>query len=601
MRQLGRNVWCSQARQHSAWRCQAVPLERLRGSFVHSFADETSSDKAASCALKAAFVSFPPRRRRGKMRKVGSGKSPESRVAVAFPMLSLSACRPLSLGSSYSVSALPRSCLCLLLFLVTVLLLCSSWTLTRLLPAQLSPQNLAAAPHEETAPENALDSPERPGRTYAPAGVSGELSSGAEAASEALRSANAREGSRELISRGDTELRLHPDRLRGRGGTFSPDRTAVRDARQDRGIPRGGGVGGLEQGGKKEQADRDVCGQSETHPCSVVFIADLDVGSRVDSAAEGGKPGELLFKSYALKGQLYRHPRGGRAEARRAEARSATAEGVESADFHFRFSPDEVDVLYGSHNVGGRGMELSELVMFNEELLTFDDRTGIVYRFHWREKRLVPKWLLVEGDGQSSDKGMKIEWATVKGQHLYVGSFGKEYTDNNGNILHRHNFWVAIIDGQGRIKRENWEGIYESMKKALGIQYPGYIIHEAINWSDKLNRWVVLPRRVSREPYDDVKDERRGSNKLLLCSEDFSNIDVVDIETPLPVDPRKGFSSFKFVPGTGDKVILAVKSLEDSTQNLQQSFLTIFDISGRVLLPDTPFPHASKYEGVAFV
>ncbi|KEP63624.1 UNVERIFIED_CONTAM: apyrase [Hammondia hammondi] len=600
MRQLGGNVWCSQARQHSAWRCQAIPLGGVRGSFVYPFADETSSREAASRALKAAFVSFPPRHRRGKMRKVGPGKSPESRVAVAFPMLSLSACRPLSLGSSYSVSALPRSCLCLLLFLVTLLLFCSSWTLTRLLPAQLSAPNDAAAPRETPTPENALDGPERPGGTYAPAGVSGGLSGGAEAASEAQRSsANAREGSRELISRGDTELRLHPDRLRGRGGTFSTDRSAVRDARQDRGIPRGGAAGGLQQGGN-EHIDRDVCGQSETHPCSVVFIADLDVGSRVDSA-EGGKPGELLFKSYALKGQLYRHPRGGRAEARRAEARSSPAEGAESTDFHFRFSPDEVDVLYGSHNVGGRGMELSELVVFNGELLTFDDRTGIVYRFNWREKRLVPKWLLVEGDGQSSDKGMKIEWATVKGQQLYVGSFGKEYTDNKGNILHRHNFWVAIIDGEGRIKRENWEGIYEAMKKALGIQYPGYIIHEAVNWSDKLNRWVVLPRRVSREPYDDVKDERRGSNKLLLCSEDFSNIDIVDIETPHPVDPRKGFSSFKFVPGTGDKVILAVKSLEDSTQNLQQSFLTIFDVSGRVLLPDTPFPHESKYEGVAFV
>ncbi|PFH34080.1 apyrase [Besnoitia besnoiti] len=353
-----------------------------------------------------------------------------------------------------------------------------------------------------------------------------------------------------------------------------------------------------------------VCGASAATPCSVIFMADLDVESRVEAADGEGlaRPGELLFKSYALRAELYRHPpipaaasgeSDGAPAAPAAEARRT--EEVSQAPFHFAFDARGHDVLYGRHNEGGRGLELSELVAFNGELLTFDDRTGIVYSFRPSERSLIAKWLLVEGDGRSSAKGMKIEWATVKGNQLFVGSFGKEYTDNHGNILHRHNTWVVIIDERGGISRQNWDDHYQAMKKALGVTYSGYVIHEAINWSDALNRWVVLPRRVSHEQYHEVQDEHRGSNKLLLCSDDFSEIDVVDIQTPPPLDPRKGFSSFKFVPGTGDKVILAVKSLEDSVEHLQKSFVTIFDITGKVLLPDLPFPHDSKYEGVAFL
>ncbi|CBZ55061.1 putative apyrase [Neospora caninum Liverpool] len=534
--------------------------------------------------------------------------SPRVFPLSCFLMLSLSSYRPASLLPTSLFSALPsRPFLCLLI-VVILLLLSSSWTLTRL--AQPSVQNDAAVPPRGQffAPEGATQRPreavrERTEREKARDGPTPErrhsLPDGAEAQNGgAGRLGDPRvpegrpEGSRELISRGETSLKLHADRLRGRGAAFPPgngERKHGRDARDARLAPEGpnDGARGRESRGRPTDfvTVPGTCGSAE-RPCAVVFIADLDVQSRVDAS---GKSGELLFKSYAIKGQLYR--RGGGASARQAasslnssRAGSAETDWSGETEFDFAFSPDGFDVLYGSHNVGGRGMELSELVVFNGELLTFDDRTGIIYRFNLKNNHLVPKWLLVEGDGVSSDKGMKIEWATVKHEKLYPGSHaclspGPPFLpDNSGNVLHRHNTWVVIIDGEGRISREDWAGVYELMKK-----------------------WVVLPRRVSEEPYDDVKDERRGSNKLLLCSEDFTNIDVVDIQTPPPIDPRKGFSSFKFVPGTGDKVILAVKSLEDSSQDVQQSFVTIFDITGRVLLPDIPFPHESKYEGVAFV
>lgn len=44
-------------------------------------------------------------------------------------------------------------------------------------------------------------------------------------------------------------------------------------------------------------------------------------------------------------------------------------------------------------------MELSELVVFDGRLLTFDDRTGIVYEIV-NEQKMVPWVLLVDGDGR---------------------------------------------------------------------------------------------------------------------------------------------------------------------------------------------------------
>lgn len=44
-----------------------------------------------------------------------------------------------------------------------------------------------------------------------------------------------------------------------------------------------------------------------------------------------------------------------------------------------------------------RGMELSELVVFNGKLLTFDDRTGMVFEII--NDKAIPWLLLLDGDG----------------------------------------------------------------------------------------------------------------------------------------------------------------------------------------------------------
>ena len=68
-----------------------------------------------------------------------------------------------------------------------------------------------------------------------------------------------------------------------------------------------------------------------------------------------------------------------------------------------------------------------------------------------------------------------------------------------------------------------------------------------------------------------------------------------------PIIPTHGFSSFKFIPGTDDSWIVALKSEEDSAANRTNTFITVFSIDGQVALPETPLEGHMKFEGIEFV
>eukprot|EP00116_Pleurobrachia_bachei_P000746 sb/3461008/ len=205
---------------------------------------------------------------------------------------------------------------------------------------------------------------------------------------------------------------------------------------------------------------------------------------------------------------------------------------------------------------GGRGMELSELVKFNNELLSVDDRTGIVYAIE--NNMVVPKHILVDGNGHSK-KGFKGEWMTVKDHYLYVGGFGKPWTSKTGEIINYDPMWVKKISPEGAIEHRYWKRRYESLMKAAGVWYPGYIYYEAVCWSDVHEKWFFLPRRLSKEAYNEKDDERMGANVLLMADELFEKIEVVHVVSQTPTH---GFSSFKFLPYSNDNIIVALLSEE---------------------------------------
>ncbi|XP_073995801.1 apyrase-like isoform X2 [Rhodnius prolixus] len=232
--------------------------------------------------------------------------------------------------------------------------------------------------------------------------------------------------------------------------------------------------------------------------------------------------------------------------------------------------------LKSKYSYSGRGMELSELVTFNGKLFSPDDRTGIVYLIE--NGNFYPWVMLLDGPG-NINKGFKSEWATVKDEHLYVGSSGMEWV-TNGTIDNYNAMWVKRVNRYGNKTNINWQNNYEALRKKLKVTYPGYMWHEAVVWSDIHKKWFFLPRKMSRKAYDSKKDEKKGTNKLLITS-DFKDIKVIIVGEK---NPEHGFSSFKFIPNTEDKVIVALKSVE--VGNLAETYILAFTIDGKTLLDE---------------
>lgn len=174
----------------------------------------------------------------------------------------------------------------------------------------------------------------------------------------------------------------------------------------------------------------------------------------------------------------------------------------ESGRYSVKFDPHRT--LVSQHNEAGRGMELSELTVYKNRLLSFDDRTGTVFEIlsthDGKDSYVVPRFVITEGDGDT-DKGMKWEWATVKDNELVMGSMGKEFTRPDGSIDNTNNMWVDMLNDRGELRRENWEDKFNFVRSMVGASPPGYIIMEAILWSDYLKKWVSVISAKARCMY----------------------------------------------------------------------------------------------------
>jgi len=183
---------------------------------------------------------------------------------------------------------------------------------------------------------------------------------------------------------------------------------------------------------------------------------------------------------------------------------------------------------------------------------------------------------------------------------MYVGGHGLLKGKKEDDM------WVKKVTKDGVVTHHSWKKHYLDIAKKLNVTAPGYVTHEAVEWSDEKNKWFFLPRKLSHEAYDrddPTHDETEsGTNKLISASDDFSDINVVDVGT---VEPTRGFASFKFVPGTDDNVAMALKSVEMGGYNGKdetvQTYVTFFEVdTGKVLMDDQLIEN-QKYEGLVFV
>ena len=309
----------------------------------------------------------------------------------------------------------------------------------------------------------------------------------------------------------------------------------------------------------------------------IAVVADLDKKSR--SLAKSN-----TYLSYILNGQLVFDPH--------------------THNVEVEFEPNEIE-LSSQFSSGGRGMELSELVVFNGKLYTCDDRTGIVFEI--RDSLMLPWIILPNGNGHSTGKGFKCEWMTVKDDHLYVGSLGKEWTSPNGDKIFNYDpQYVKKISAFGHVEHLDWRLRYIELRRAAGIEAPGYLVHEAAVWSMEKKQWYFLPRRASHQPYDDSLDEQRGTNIFLIADDNFTMVNKNHSIGPLI--KTHGFSSMKLLPlpeeiklsPSGTEIVIAIKSEEDD--NTVATYLMVFRLpDGHLLLPEMKISTKHKYEGIEFV
>nr|QHO60714.1 salivary apyrase [Sergentomyia schwetzi] len=242
---------------------------------------------------------------------------------------------------------------------------------------------------------------------------------------------------------------------------------------------------------------------------------------------------------------------------------------------------------------GGRGAELSELVKFNNKYYTVCDKTGIVFELD-NYGYLIPWAILATGNG-NQERGFKAEWATVKDNKLYVGSTSIEFRDPKKGV-NADSSWVKVIDDKNVVTHKSWKVYYDKVRKAMKIPDTGYIWHESVIWSEKNRQWVMVPRKCTKEPFSEETNEKIGCNKIILADENFNNIKIVKIKDQ-PLHPAAGFSSSKFLPGSDDKIIVALRTVENDRET--PTYVLIFDLEGNVLMKERKI-ESRKFESIEF-
>lgn len=185
----------------------------------------------------------------------------------------------------------------------------------------------------------------------------------------------------------------------------------------------------------------------------------------------------------------------------------------------------------------------------------------------------------------------------MKEDYLYVGSMGKEWTTSSGEFENFFPMYVKMVSTSGEVRHINWVDNFKAIRGSMGINWPGYMIHESGVFSEITRKWYFLPRRCSKERYNETKDESMGCNVLIECDENFHQIKLTEVG-PLTF-PTRGFSSFKFIPGTEDKTIIALKSEEFNGKT--STYYTVLSVDGKIIVGDTKIDTDLKYEGIEFV
>jgi len=256
----------------------------------------------------------------------------------------------------------------------------------------------------------------------------------------------------------------------------------------------------------------------------------------------------------------------------------------------------------------GRGAEYSALEVFAGRLITADDRTGALdeivpcgdgfnFRVQPFEDAEGGEMAMRMGDG-SKNKPLKCEWSTQKGGKMLIGSTGKERTDDDGNVVHEGEMWVKEIDPATlKIEHCDWRPMYNSLRAAAQCPHgAGYMIHEGARWSDAHQQWFFMPRKMSREPYDEVIDAGKCVNLMMTCSDPApADGEGILMQPYLTKMNQRGCSDFLFVPGTNDAHMFMLRT-DESLEGEISTYAAVIDLEANVLMAETLVATERKFE-----
>ena len=330
------------------------------------------------------------------------------------------------------------------------------------------------------------------------------------------------------------------------------------------------------------------------------FIADQDQDSKEMKDAAGNEGDAKTFTTAFATAKL-------------------TYKGEGDVQYAFDLVDDTL-ISVGTHkddsDKSGRGAEYSLLEWYGGKLVTACDRTGNVDEIVWnpapKEGSVEGSKFLIKpvekdgarvrvllGDG-SKNKGLKTEWSTIKDGKLIIGSTGKERTDDDGNVVHKGELWVKSLDESYGVENVDWSAQYGALREAAICPHgAGYMIHESARWSDVHKKWLFFPRKLSRQPYDEVIDEAKCCNLMLACGDDFK-AETTIAKPALTFLPLRGCSDFLYVPGTNDSHIFVIRT-EETIDGEVGTFCSVIDIAGKILMPEVLFGKQRKFEGCCLI
>jgi len=182
----------------------------------------------------------------------------------------------------------------------------------------------------------------------------------------------------------------------------------------------------------------------------------------------------------------------------------------------------------------------------------------------------------------------------VKDNHLWIGSLGT-FVDKDGNEEFDKRC-VRKVNSDGQITIIDWTDNYEKLSKAVDVDLKnGFVVHEAVAWSDVLSKWIFTPRRVSQEKFNKTTIEETGSNQAIFADDQFNEIETAELGELVAAS---GFTSVKFIPGYN--MILTLKAGTDEDSGKVGSTLSVYDLEGKEIMKPT-FVAEGVYSGVEFL